>query len=105
MKIKFSPQISDNKIQYSFDSEKITAVYNGLSESFDLSMLDGAFIQLITDEQLLTQMQYFKTNEILPFMPIINANRIDGILCVELINFISLDASEEEKYPDWIIIN
>ncbi len=49
MKIKFSPQISDNKIQYSFDSEKITAVYNGLSESFDLSMLDGAFIQLITD--------------------------------------------------------
>ena len=34
--------------------------------------------------------------------PILKAQRVDGTLSVELLNFISEDASEAEKFPEWI---
>ena len=36
-----------------------------------------------------------------PQHPIIGANRQDGILKVEVLNYINVDASEEEKFPEW----
>ena len=87
MMIKYSPQLSDRKIEYVFEGEKITATFNGESDTFDFSQFaDGHADNIETT---------------LPFNPIISAERVDGVLYVELLNFIGEDATEDEKFPKW----
>ena len=87
MMIKYSPQLSDREIEYVFEGEKITAIFNGESDTFDFSQFaDGHADNIETT---------------LPFNPIISAERVDGVLYVELLNFIGEDATEDEKFPKW----
>lgn len=87
MKILYSPQQNNEKISYSFNGEIITASYKNVTDTFDFTGLtDGISVGVETT---------------LEINPIINAERINGILQVELINFIGADATEDEKYPIW----
>jgi hypothetical protein len=89
MKVLLSPQVNDKvKIVYTFSGEVVTATIDGASDVFDFtSMADGIAVDIQTN---------------LPVNPIINAERTNGILSVELLNFISSDATEIEKFPEWM---
>lgn len=41
-------------------------------------------------------------NTILPFNPILRAERVDGVLSVELIKYVGPDATEQERFPEWM---
>lgn len=90
MKVLFSPQvgIDDSKFAYSFDGEIITATFNGDTDTFDFSEMPNGNANDITSD--------------LTINPIISAKRVDDILYVELLNLIGEDATEEEKFPEWI---
>lgn len=91
MKILLSPQISKHLIEYEFGNDVVTATINNESETFDFSDFpDGKAENIETT---------------LPINPIISAERIEGILHVELVNFIAEDATEEERFPDWQVVN
>lgn len=89
MRVFFSPQVNDNeKIKYSFNGEIITVEYKNQIDEFDFSgLLDGELIGVET---------------ILPIEVIISAKRVDGELFVELLNYISENATHEELFPEWI---
>lgn len=87
MKIKFSPQVHSEKIQYNFQGDSITATYQDQTEVFDFTDIPNG---------ILTEVE---TN--LPINPILSAKKEDGVLYVELLNFIGEDATEEERFPDW----
>jgi hypothetical protein len=90
MRVLYVPQVSfSSKIEYKFMNDSITATINVASDTFDFSsMPDGAEITNITTT--------------LSINPIVEVNRINGVLQVKLLNFITTEATEKEKYPDWI---
>lgn len=90
MIIYLSPQISDDKIMYSFKGEVITATIGGITDTFDFSFFpDGEL-----DREAITTT--------LPINPICTANRVNGVLSIKLLNFISEDATYEERFPEWV---
>lgn len=89
MKVKFSPVRSDKSIKYAFEGDTISAKYEGTDETYDFSGFPNG-------EAVMSEIE-----TILPFNPIVSAKRVDGILYVELINYIGADASYEERFPDW----
>ena len=85
MIIKYSPQVNDNKINYVFETEKIIAELNGVTDIFDfINLPDGELLEIETT---------------LEIQPIIDGYKKDGILHLTLLNFISNRATDEEKYP------
>jgi hypothetical protein len=91
IKIYFVPQRSDNQIEYSFCGEAVTAKIGKAENTFDFSTLpDG---ELNIEESIETT---------LPVCPIISAKRINGILHLELLNWIGKDAPYESRFPDWV---
>lgn len=91
MRIFLSPQVSDKSIEYEFGKDIIIATINSESETFDFSDFpDGKAENIETT---------------LPINPIISAERKEGILHVELVNFIGEDATEEERFPEWQVVN
>lgn len=87
MYVKLSPVRSNRSIEYTFDNEVITAKIDGQSDTFDFSNVPEGILE--------------KVETTLTINPIVSARRKDGTLYVELINFISADASEEERFPQW----
>ncbi|MCT4605843.1 MAG: hypothetical protein N4A64_07020 [Marinisporobacter sp.] len=88
MRILYSPQRSDQKINYAFEEEKISVTLDNITDTFDFSaMADGK-----AKEEIETS---------LSINPIISAERKDGILSVILINYIGKDATKKEKFPTW----
>lgn len=88
MRILLSPIFTEDAISYSFETNKITALINGESDTFDFSaMSDGVLDEIVTT---------------LPYSPIISAEKENGVLSVVLLNPIGEDATEEEKFPEWI---
>ena len=91
IKVFFSPQRADNQIEYSFCGEAVTARIDEIEDTFDFSNLpDG---ELDMEEPIETT---------LPVCPIISAKRINGILHLELLNWIGPDAPHESRFPDWV---
>lgn len=91
MRIYKSPQVgADEKLfEFEFSGEMIIATFDGISDTFDFTGLpDG-------------EVDYSMIETILEYSPILKATKVDGILSVELLNFISEDATEEEKFPEW----
>lgn len=89
MKVYLSPQINSEKINYSFNGEVITATYKEITDTFNLSIFpDGA--------------EFMGVETTLEVNPIVSVKRESGILNVELINFIDEDATEQEKFPEWM---
>ena len=92
MRILMSPQVTfeDKGFDFVFSGESITATFDGETDAFDFSGLpDG-------------EVDFSKIETTLAYNPIIMARRFDGTLWVELLNFISEDASEFERFPEWI---
>lgn len=90
IKVYFSPQVSDRKIEYGFNGETLTVKIGDTEDVFDLSSLpDG---ELDREEPI---------ESTLPVNPIISARRIDGILHLELLNWIESNAPYESRFPEW----
>jgi len=91
IKVYFSPQRADNQIEYSFCGETVAAKIGDAEDTFDFSALpDG---ELNIEESIETT---------LPVCPIISAKRVDGILHLELLNWIGPDAPYESRFPEWV---
>ena len=91
IKVYFSPQRADNQIEYSICGETVTARIGEAENTFDFSALpDG---ELHMEEPI-------ETN--LPVCPIISAKRVDGILHLELLNWIGHNAPYESRFPEWV---
>ena len=92
MKIYKSPQVreDDKRFLFELSGEMIIATFDGISDTFDFTGFpDG-------------EVGYSMIETVLEYNPILKATKVDGILSVELLNFISEDATEEEKFPEWI---
>lgn len=91
MRVLFSPQVPtppERRICYTFGQDVITAELDGVTDTFDFSQMpDGEAVDIETT---------------LPVNPILLARRVDGVLEVVLLHWIGQDASEEERFPDWI---
>ena len=92
MKIYKSPQVGadEKRFEFEFSGEVIVATFDGVTDTFDFTGFpDG-------------EAHYSMIETILEYNPILKATKVDGILSVELLNFISEDATEAEKFPEWI---
>lgn len=104
MQIYLSPIRADQKITYHFSGETITATYNNLTEIYGLSFIEeGQNIRPIEYDDDGKQTIHIPTN--FPFHPIISAKRKNGVLYVELVNFIGKNASQEERFSEWKEVN
>lgn len=89
MKILFIPVRRDKNITYEYLGEKIRATFEGQTDEFDFSTFaeDGILQDIETT---------------LPFNPIFEAKRENGILYLKLIYYHGANATQEELFPDWI---
>lgn len=86
MKVLYSPVRSDEVIDYEFNGNEITCVLNGNEYGvYDVSELIG--------------INPFEYTE---FMPVRAVWEESGEYHVILINYHRADATEEERFPDWI---
>lgn len=102
MRVLFTPQIplDGDSIEYTFDEDIIhaKAIYQGrvYRDSFDFKGLPDGELKMYDEngnETIQTE---------LPISVLLGAKRVNGELRVELLNWISSDASEEERFPNWI---
>lgn len=91
MQVLYSPQRSDNALRYEFDGEVITVYLNDEQDMFDFSQVPEGKLKAVETT--------------LPINPIVSAERKEGVLYVELLNFIGEDATEEERFPKWQVVN
>jgi hypothetical protein len=90
MQIYLSPQVSEERIEYEFAGEVITATLNGVTDTFDFTGLTDGFVERADVETDLG------------VNPIIEAHRENGVLYITLLNYIGFDASEDERFPQWV---
>lgn len=95
MRILFRPQRSAEQITYTFRGESVTALIgdaeDAIEDTFDFTGLpDG---EIDTEQEIETT---------LPACPIISARRVDGILHLEMLNWIGSDAPRESRFPEWV---
>lgn len=97
IKICFAPQRQGAKgqIEYSFSGEIVTVKIdneeNSCADTFDFTGLpDG---ELDKEREVET---------VLPVCPIIFSKRVDGVLHLELLNWIGRDAPYESRFPEWV---
>ena len=88
MKILLSPIRADWAVEYIYGADTITAVIDEMSDTFDFSGMPNGQANDITTT--------------LPRNPVVFVERTDGILSVVLLNPIGPDATEEEKFPEWL---
>ena len=98
MKILFSPQVHDtDRFIYEFENQKIRVTYKGKTDTFDFSGFPDGVLQLEDQE---TGEKLVKTS--LEIDPLLSAKKENGILYVELMNYIGVNATHEECFPEWI---
>lgn len=92
MRILMHPQVmlEGKKFDFAFSGESITATFDGDSDTYDFSGFPNG------------EVDFSMVETTLAYNPILIARRVDGVLSVELLNFISEDASELERFPEWI---
>lgn len=91
MRVFFSPIVGlVDQIQYTFDEDKITIQYKGVTDVFDFTGLPDGTLDATTIET------------VLEINAIQSVEKIDGILYVELLNRIDEEDSEFHRFPEWI---
>lgn len=90
MQIYLSPQVNDLIIKYTYKGDVITATINDVTDTFDFTPFPDGKIEDVSTIQ----------TTLVP-LPIISAERVDGILKVELLNFIGDTATHDECFPVW----
>lgn len=88
MKVLFSPQVRENKIEYKFIDDKVIVTHGNMSEEYDFSGMPNGIADSIE-------------SEVFDFNPVLSAKKENNILYLELINFIGMDATYEERFPEW----
>ena len=89
MKVKLTPQYNPNhNIVYTFGEDSFIAEMDGVTDTFDFSKVNE-----LNPRQIKT---------ILPINPVVLVDRIGGDLHLVLINYISDDATEMEKFPEYM---
>ena len=88
MRVLFSPQVREEKIEYKIIEDVVTVTYNDKSEKYDFSGMPDGIADSIE-------------SEVFEFNPVLSARKESGILYLKLINFIGTDATEEERFPEW----
>ena len=111
MQILYTPQNNDrHKFEYEIANERITATLYEypitLTEDPEgvLIIETGTRIKKGTDTFDFSGLPDGETEGIeteLPFNPIVSAERREGELRIQLINFITAEADEAERYPEW----
>lgn len=102
MRILFTPQVplDGDSISYSFGEDIIHAkvIYQGkeYKDTFDFSNVPNGELKM-HDEDGQSTIQINSPIEVL-----LSAKRKNGELMVKLLNWISIDAKEEERFPVWI---
>ncbi len=96
MRVLYSPQLNErDTLEYLFEGDKITVTFNGEVDVFDFTGMSDGFAN-----------SYDRRNQTiittLPINPVIEATKKNGILSVTLMKFIGEEATDEEKFPDWI---
>ncbi len=102
IKVFFTPQVAlpGEKIEYSFHGETLTASLRGETDVFDLSVLpDGELDRGGGGDEGGDEKQI---ETVLPVCPIVSAKRVEGVLHLELLNWIESDAPYESRFPDWV---
>lgn len=90
MIIKLSPQIRDrNKIWYEITENKITATINDVSDTFDFTGMPNGKLQVHNLEG--RNMIETALDEV----PILDAEKIDGVLTVEILFTIDIDEKDD----------
>ena len=90
MRLYFSPIVGDKKIEYKVEDQKLIVIQDELEDVFDFTEYPDGILRIGT------------IGTILPIQPIIYGEKKNGIMFLELINFITENASEFEKFPEWI---
>ena len=91
MKILYSPQVNENNtIKYTFNNDKITVILNGRTDTFDFTGMPN--VELNPQDDIETE---------LDINPFVRVWRENGVLHLELLNFIQPNASYEERFPEW----
>lgn len=90
MRIYLSPQINPMVILYSFGNDIVNVTIDGVTDVFDFTSFPNGKID--------TQMD-IETD--LVINPIMSAERVDGILSIQLLNCVGEDATHEENFPVW----
>ena len=90
MKILFSPQVrEDNKIWYEIEYQKITTTINGVTDTFDFTGMPNGKLQLYnSDGESMIE-------TVLEEIPILGAEKTDGVLTVEIL--FSIDSNEQDE--------
>jgi len=94
------PINDDETIKYEFEDDiiHVTMVFeeDKYTDSFDFTDLPNGQLELEDD----------KGNDLietaLPINPLLSAKKEEGVLSVELLNWIGSNATEEERFPEWI---
>ena len=90
MIIKLSPQVrTNNKIWYEIEENKITATINDVTDTFDFTDMPNGELQLWGEEGE----NLIETT--LDEVPILGAEKTDGVLKVEIL--FSIDSSEQDE--------
>lgn len=94
MYVLLSPQNNENqKVHYRFNGEIITITVGSTTDIFDFTGLPVG------------QANVNEIETTLSINPILRAERKeDGDMYVELINFITDEATESEKFPSWMVV-
>lgn len=94
MKIFLSPQIPinpANRIKYTLKEDYVQVeMPDGSTDTFDFRGLPDGVLDPEGIETILTP------------NPIVEARRDGGTLYIKLLNYIGMDATEEERFPTWI---
>lgn len=98
MQVLYSPQINEfgDSLEYEFVGDKIIVTYNGEVDEFDFTgMPEGCIVK-----------SYGKHEKgiisALAIEPVLEASRTNGVLRVQLVKFIGQNATEVERFPNWI---
>ena len=90
MKILLSPQVRDkDKVWYEAEHQKITATIGGVTDTFDFTGMPNGELQLYDDEG--NSLVETELDEV----PIIGAEKKDGVLTVEIL--FSIDIYERDE--------
>lgn len=96
MIIKLSPQVRDNnKIWYEIEEQKITAIINGITDTFDFTNMPDGELQLEDDEG--NNLIETALSEV----PILSATKEDGVLTVKILFSVNvIEQDERLLFPE-----
>ena len=89
MKVKLTPQYNPNQvIKYTFGADSFVAEIGGITDTFDFSKVNE-----LNPRQIKTS---------LPVNPVVHVERMSGVLQLTLINYINEEATETERFPQFM---